>query len=64
MATIKYSPNMTPEEKAALQREIDDLDRAYAASEAFDLANSNPDAEPEEDEMELLRKAGLNMGQP
>ncbi len=60
---MKYRENMTETELRAFLREIDALDAAYASAAAHDAAQPAPPDEWE-DEMEILRRAALNRGQP
>ena len=60
---MKYRDNMTPAERQALLDECNALDALYAA--ALDEAlNFQPMPDEYEDEMETLRRAALNRGQP
>jgi hypothetical protein len=62
---MKYRDNMTKEEMDRLMADVAALDAAYAAAAAHDaaVAHDAPDDEWE-DEMETLRRAALNRGQP
>jgi hypothetical protein len=62
----KYRDNMTPAEEKQLMDKIAAEDALYAAVDAAMVAQRpfGPEEEPEEDEMELLMKAGLSRGQP
>ena len=63
---MKYRDNMTEKELAQFKKELQDLDDAYASAAEHDreMEALHPTPEDWEDEMELLRKAGLNRGQP
>lgn len=63
---MKYRDNMTEEELAQFKRELQALDDAYASAAEHDaqLQAQNPTPEEWEDEMDTLRKAALNRGQP
>ena len=55
MAKVRWSANMTAEEQAALEAEIERMDRAYG--------DQPPDSPPPvewEDAMETLRRAALD----
>lgn len=56
---MKYRDNMSPEELAQFDAEIDALDSAYAAAAALD-AQMPPCPEEWEDEMDYWRRAGLD----
>lgn len=49
---------------AELLAEAEALEAQYAEADAFDKEHAPQDEPMEENEMELLRKAGLNRGQP
>ena len=63
---MKYRDNMTKEEMDQLMGEVAALDAAYAAAAVHDAASGAYDAPDDEweDEMETLRRAALNRGQP
>ena len=63
---MKYRDNMTEKELAQFKKELQALDDAYASAAEHDreMEATHPTPKDSEDEMELLRKAGLNRGQP
>lgn len=63
---MKYKANMTEEELTQFKKELQNLDDAYASAAEHDakMQAQNPIPDEWEDEMETLRKAGLNRGQP
>jgi len=63
---MKYRDTMTEEEFAEFMREVDAIDALLTSAYEHDrkMEELHPIPEGWEDESELLRKAGLNRGQP
>lgn len=63
---MKYRDNMTEEELAEFMREVNAIDALLVSAYKHDreMEELHPIPEGWEDESELLRKAGLNRGQP
>ena len=61
---LKYHDNMTEQQMAQLMAEVDALNAAYAAADAYAALNAEPIPDEWEDENETLRRAALNRGQP
>ena len=63
---MKYRDTMTEEELAEFMREVDAIDALLTSAYEHDrkMEELHPTTEDWEDEMETLRKAALNRGQP